>query len=386
MLNFWIIRSDTRKSFQPSKITWSLYQQAYCSSSFTIPDKCYIDGKWIPSESGKVFNVINPFNDAVIGQVPDCSDADTQLAISAAKKAFQSWKTSTSMGEVLYGASYFEWFAEEVRRVYGEVLISQSRSNLFVCQILYVFRNVRKFILGILKFLSPYLTVVDFFQWNFPNAMLARKVAAVIAAGCTCVIKPAEDTPYSALAIVKILEECGVPPGVVNIVTSSKENAPTIGKTLSKSPDVRIMSFTGSTAILMEQSASTVKKIGMELGGNAPFIVFESADMKKAIDGAIASKFRHSGQTCVCSNQFLIQENVHDEFVEKLLDKMNKSLILGDPTNEKTTIGPLINKQALEKIHEHIVTTLLRIGIGSRRYTYDMRTNYSDSSTSSGLS
>ncbi|KAG1705833.1 Succinate-semialdehyde dehydrogenase, mitochondrial [Nymphon striatum] len=375
--------------FRSQRKTWSLYQQAYCSSSFTIPDKCYIDGKWIPSE------------------IPDCSDADTQLAISAAKKAFQSWKTSTvkrrsgilkkahdlhkkyskelsnimteeggkvitqSMGEVLYGASYFEWFAEEVRRVYGEVLSPPMGDRQTM-----IFREPA----GVAAIITP---------WNFPNAMLARKVAAVIAAGCTCVIKPAEDTPYSALAIVKILEECGVPPGVVNIVTSSKENAPTIGKTLSKSPDVRIMSFTGSTAvgkILMEQSASTVKKIGMELGGNAPFIVFESADMKKAIDGAIASKFRHSGQTCVCSNQFLIQENVHDEFVEKLLDKMNKSLILGDPTNEKTTIGPLINKQALEKIHEHIVTTLLRIGIGSRRYTYDMRTNYSDSSTSSGLS
>ncbi|GFS34952.1 succinate-semialdehyde dehydrogenase, mitochondrial [Nephila pilipes] len=348
--------------------------------SFSIPEgKTYINGKWISANSGKTFPVLNPANGNTIANVPDCSIVETNEAVEAACIAFKTWKNVTakeratflrrmfelqmknserlahiitleggkplaeSIGEINYGASFFEWFSEEARRIYGDIVPSP-------------FKNKQMFFLrepvGVAGIITP---------WNFPNAMITRKVAAALAAGCTCVIKPAEDTPLSALAIAQLAEEAGAPPGVINVVTSSKSSTPSIGKRLCENPNVATISFTGSTSVgklLLEHSASTVKKVSLELGGNAPFIVFNSANVFKAVAGAMVSKFRNSGQTCVCTNKILVQEGIYEEFIAELAKAMQNQLKVGEGIQPGVTVGPLINENAVKKVERHVQDAL----------------------------
>jgi succinate-semialdehyde dehydrogenase/glutarate-semialdehyde dehydrogenase len=330
--------------------------------------EAYINGKWISAKKGKTFEVENPYNQKVIAKVADLGEKATQKAIEAAEKALSIWQGKTTVersqilrkwydlimenlddlaliltleqgkpleeakGEIKYGASFVEWFAEEARRIYGDVIPAQQNGK----RILTIKQAV-----GVVGAITP---------WNFPNAMITRKIAPALAAGCTVVIKPAANTPLSALALAELAAQAGFPKGVINIITS--DDAATIGETLTKSPIVKKISFTGSTKvgkILLKQSAETVKKVSMELGGNAPFIVFEDADIEAAVEGAIAAKFRNAGQTCICVNRFYVQASVHDEFVEKLA-KATKKLKIGNGTKKGVNIGPLINKSAVEKV------------------------------------
>eukprot|EP00090_Calanus_glacialis_P038179 TRINITY_DN6672_c0_g1_i1.p1 TRINITY_DN6672_c0_g1~~TRINITY_DN6672_c0_g1_i1.p1 ORF type:complete len:498 (+),score=139.20 TRINITY_DN6672_c0_g1_i1:130-1494(+) len=307
----------------------------------------------------------------VLCSVPDMSSADTLTAVEAASEAFKSWQYTTAKersnllrgwynlcvqngeelarlltaeqgkplpearGEIGYGNSFLEWFSEEARRINGEIAGSPTNTK----EMLFIRQPI-----GVAAMITP---------WNFPNAMITRKVGAAMAAGCTCVLKPAEDTPLSALALGELAEQAGIPKGVFNIVTSSRENTAEVGKVLCESPLVAGLSFTGSTQvgkILYRQSASTVKRLGLELGGNAAFIVFESADLDLAVAGCMASKFRNAGQTCVSTNRVLVQESVHDVFVEKLQEAMEKQLVLGDGFAEGVSQGPLINKSQYNKV------------------------------------
>ncbi|XP_023217747.1 succinate-semialdehyde dehydrogenase, mitochondrial-like isoform X2 [Centruroides sculpturatus] len=338
-------------------------------------DKAYINGHWISASNGKTFNVINPSTGESLGSVPDCGVTETEEAIKAAYNAFQTWSCrpakergkflrqlfdlqnkyqddlasliTAEMGkpfkeaqtEIAYGASFLEWFSEEARRIYGDIIPTASNSKQAM-----VLRQP----IGVAAIITP---------WNFPNAMITRKIGAALAAGCTCIIKPAEDTPYSALALAQLISEANFPPGVVNVLTVSKEQTPAVGLKLCKDPFVSTISFTGSTNVgklLLEQSASTVKRVSLELGGNAPFIVFNSANIDKAIKGIIGSKFRNAGQTCICTNRIFVQDKVHDEFVQKLNVAMEKQLILGDGFKPETTIGPLVNEQAVNKVDKHV--------------------------------
>jgi len=343
------------------------------TSAFLL-DKAFIDGKWIKGSKG-TFDVQSPDNGQVIGKAPNCSDKDALTAISAAKRAFDSWSTTSAKtrgeilrkmyqiqmhyqpllaevislemgkplteakGEIAYGASFFDWYSEQARRINGEVFQSpfQDRMTMYM-----------KEPAGPAAIIAP---------WNFPNAMITRKLGAALAAGCTTVIRPSEDSPFSALSIARIAEEAGVPPGVVNVIPSDRSLAPVIGQTLCESPDIAVLSFTGSTVVgkqLLSWGASTVKRICLELGGNAPFIVFDSADAEKAAQGCIASKFRNSGQTCVCANRIYVQRGIHDEFIAKLAAAMKKSLKVGRPTDPGTTVGPLVNPRAVEKVKGHV--------------------------------
>jgi len=340
-------------------------------NSGLFKQQVFIDGQWLEAEQNKSFAVINPATGKTIAHVPSVSEQQVVKAVEAADQALQSWKQTTakersillkkwyqlmiehqedlaiilsteqgkpmteSRGEILYGASFIEWFAEEAKRTYGDVIPhdKQGRRLLVVRQ--------------------PVGVVVAITPWNFPNAMITRKVGPALAAGCSVVIKPASETPLSALALVALAEEAGIPKGVINVVTGSARE---IGGILTQHPLVRKVSFTGSTAIgklLMQQCSSTMKKISMELGGNAPFIVFEDADLDKAVEGAIASKFRNSGQTCVCTNRILVQNSIYDTFVEKLAAAVAKLKVAPafEPGAEQ---GPLINEKAVEKIQEHI--------------------------------
>jgi succinate-semialdehyde dehydrogenase/glutarate-semialdehyde dehydrogenase len=337
-----------------------------------LQDKSFVNGKWINSLSKKSFAVTNPFNGEVIANVADCGREETKNAIEQAATAFLRWKkTSASeradilrkwfnlqiehaedlgkiltweqgkpvdeaIGEVKYGASFVEWFSEEARRGYGDVIPAQQRDK----RILTIKQPI-----GVVALITP---------WNFPNAMITRKVAPALAAGCTVVIKPAKLTPLSALALAVLAEQAGIPPGVLNIVTGSDSEA--IGKELCENPIVKKLSFTGSTAvgkILLKQCASTVKKVSMELGGNAPFIVFNDADIDAAVEGAMISKYRNAGQTCVCTNRFYIQEGVHDAFIEKLTQKVT-ALKIGDGFGKDVIIGPLIEEKAVLFVEEII--------------------------------
>ncbi|XP_013794757.1 succinate-semialdehyde dehydrogenase, mitochondrial-like [Limulus polyphemus] len=348
-----------------------------------LRDKAYINGKWITSKSGNTFQVLNPANGEVLGTVPDCGAQETEEAIKAAHDSFQSWRFITAKergaklralfelqikhhrelaelltaeagkslkeatGEINYGASFLEWYAEEARRIYGDVIPSSSKNKQLV---------VLKQPIGVAALITP---------WNFPNAMITRKMGAALAAGCTVVIKPASDTPYSALAIGALADEAGIPPGVINIIPSSIETTPIVGKTLCESPLVTALSFTGSThvgKILHITCSCIVKKVSLELGGNAPFIVFNSANIDKAVAGAMSSKFRNSGQTCVCSNRFLVQEKVHDEFIHKLSESIKSQLVVGDGFQPETNIGPLINAKAVEKVSKHVEDAVLKGG------------------------
>ncbi|RWS08040.1 hypothetical protein B4U79_07801 [Dinothrombium tinctorium] len=343
-------------------------------SSF-LTNKVFIDGKWVSALNGKTFLVYNPSNGEILHEAAECTHEDASIAIQAATEAFKSWRLTTakyrsdllrklwskqmkahkalaqlmslemgkplkeSMGEIVYGASFLEWFAEEARRINGEVLQSPQKNKMMM----YVKEPI-----GPVGIITP---------WNFPNAMITRKLAAALAAGCTVVIRPAEDSPFSGLALAKLADEVGFPSGVINVITSSRNNASAIGTTLCHSHDIRGISFTGSTAVgklLLRESVSTVKRVSLELGGNAPFIVFNSADVSKAVDGCIASKFRNTGQTCVCANRIFVQSKIHDEFVEALVSKMSQELIIGSPTDESTTLGPLVNERAVEKVERHI--------------------------------
>lgn len=333
-------------------------------------NKAYVNGDWVEAQSGNSFEVRNPANGKVLGKLPDMNEKDTEKALQVANTAFAEWSKTTgkergivlrkwyellvenkqelakiitaeagkpipeSLGEVDYGNAFIDWFAEEARRSYGEVIPSPMKSK----EMLLIRQPI-----GVTSLITP---------WNFPYAMITRKAGAAMAAGCTCVVKPAEDTPYTALAIAELAHQAGLPKGVINVVTSDRKNAPAIGKVLSQSPLVAGLSFTGSTEVgklLYAQCAVGVKRIGLELGGNAPFMVFEKADIDLAIQGAIASKFRNCGQTCISANRFLIHENRYDEFITKFSEKI-KLLKVGDGAEAGVTVGPLINKAQLAKV------------------------------------
>ncbi|WP_417469067.1 NAD-dependent succinate-semialdehyde dehydrogenase [Maricaulis sp.] len=337
------------------------------------PTQAYIGGDWCDAQDGRCFDVTNPATGAVIARIADCGITETRAAIAAAKTAQAGWAAlpagqrsvilrrwrdlmveradelalvltrengkplAEARGEILYGASYLEWFAEEAKRIYGEIIPSASANNRIL---------VAKQPVGVCAAITP---------WNFPNAMLMRKAAAALAAGCTMVAKPAAETPLSALLAAKLGEEAGVPAGVFNIVTSAR--AAEVGGELTSSPDVRKITFTGSTAVgrkLLEQSAATVKKASMELGGNAPFIVFDDADLDAAVEGAMASKFRNAGQTCVCANRMFIQSGIMPEFARRLAERV-AALKVGDGEMAGCEVGPLINEAGLAKA-ERLVT------------------------------
>jgi succinate-semialdehyde dehydrogenase/glutarate-semialdehyde dehydrogenase len=328
----------------------------------------YVNGAW--EKGAKTFAVTNPSTGGKLADVADLSGADTRAAIDAAQDAFPAWKKKTAKeraallrkwfdlimanqedlaaimtaeqgkplaetrGEVAYGASFIEWFAEEGKRIYGDVIPTNAVGRKLI---------VLKQPIGVVAAITP---------WNFPNAMITRKCAPALAAGCTFVIKPAGETPLSALALAELAHRAGIPKGVFNVVTTSKSSE--VGLELTQSPKVAKFSFTGSTEIgklLMKQCASTVKKVSLELGGNAPFIVFDDADLDAAADGAMASKFRNMGQTCVCANRILVQDKVYDAFAEKLSQRIAK-LKVGDGFDDGVTQGPLITEDAVEKVEK----------------------------------
>lgn len=339
-------------------------------------EEAFINGGWV--KTANTFAVTNPATGEEIAQVSNLESKDAELAIQAAESAFQEWKSKTAKerasvmrkwfdlviqntqdlatlmtleqgkplveaaGEVAYGASFIEWFAEEAKRVAGSIPSTTWSDKRLI---------VMKQPIGVCVAITP---------WNFPIAMITRKIAPAMAAGCTIVIKPAELTPLSALALAELAQRAGVPAGVVNILTADADQSIAIGKALCASPVVRHLSFTGSTEvgrILMAQCAPTVKKLALELGGHAPFIVFEDADIDAAVSGAMASKYRNSGQTCVCANRFYVHKNVLDQFVEKFA-KAIQVIKVGNGMEAGTTQGPLIEQAALEKVEKHVADAL----------------------------
>ncbi|XP_047990581.1 glutarate-semialdehyde dehydrogenase [Leguminivora glycinivorella] len=340
-------------------------------SMHLLKNKAFVDGKWQHAANNAVFPVTNPADDTVIGEVPDMSEKDAKFAIDVASKAFKSWRDSTAReranilrkwnnlclenvdhlaevltaesgkplaeakGEVIYGTSFLEYFADTARHVTGEIIPSPWPNK----QIL-----VTRHPIGVISIITP---------WNFPFAMITRKVGALLAAGCTCVIKPSEDTPLTALAAVELAKQAGVPDGVVNVVTTSRNNAASVGKLLCEDPAVGCISFTGSTnvgRILYGMAAKGIKRVSLELGGNAPFIVFPSADLENALDQAMLAKFRNNGQACVGANRFLIHESVFDKFIEGFKGRIGKKCILGPGTKAGVTCGPLVNKMQVDKV------------------------------------
>jgi succinate-semialdehyde dehydrogenase/glutarate-semialdehyde dehydrogenase len=330
-----------------------------------LRSEAYINGDWIKNKT--TFSVYNPYNQVKIAEVSDCTQVDTESAITAADHAFQIWSNYTAnkrsrilqnwykliienatdlahiltieqgkplqeaIGEIKYGASYIEWFAEEAKRVYGDVIPGQSRKNRI---------TVIKQPVGIVGAITP---------WNFPSAMITRKVAPALAAGCTVIVKPSEFTPLSALALAELSDRAGFPKGVINIVTT--KDAASIGQSLTSNSKVKKISFTGSTPvgkIVLKQSADQIKKVTLELGGNAPFIVFADADIDAAVSGCYDSKFRNGGQTCVCTNRIFLHESIHNEFIEKFATKV-KSIKTGYGLDKGVEIGPMINEDAVIK-------------------------------------
>jgi succinate-semialdehyde dehydrogenase/glutarate-semialdehyde dehydrogenase len=351
-------------------------------------DQCYLDGAWAEADSKKRFDVDNPGTGAILGSVPDMGAAEAKRAIAAAERALPAWRALTAKarsnilrkwydlivanaddlaailtaeqgkplaeakGEVLYGASFVEWFAEEAKRAYGDVIPTPSNDRRIIAI---------KQPIGVVAAITP---------WNFPTAMITRKVAPGLAVGCTFVLKPAEQTPFSALALAELAERAGVPKGVLNIITG---DAPAIGKEMCASPVVRKVTFTGSTEvgrILMRQSADTIKKLSLELGGNAPFIVFDDADLDAAAEGALASKYRNAGQTCVCANRIYVQDSVYDAFAAKLAEKV-RAFKVGVGTEAGVTIGPLIDEQGMAKVEEHVADAVskgAKVILGGKRH------------------
>jgi succinate-semialdehyde dehydrogenase/glutarate-semialdehyde dehydrogenase len=333
--------------------------------------QCHIGGKWCDADSGKTMDVADPGNREILGTVPNMGRVETARAIEAAERALPAWRSRTAgdrarilrrlfdlmvanqddlaellsreqgkpfaeaRGEIAYAASYVEWFAEEGKRAYGEVVPAPAADRRIV---------TLKQGIGVVGAITP---------WNFPSALVTRKLAPALAAGCTMVLKPASATPYSALALAALAEETGLPPGVFNVVTGSARE---IGGELTRNPVVRKISFTGSTEIgiqLLRECADTVKKVSMELGGNAPFIVFDDADIDAAVAGALVSKFRNCGQTCVCTNRFYVQDGVYAAFVRKLVARVS-GMKLGYGMDEGVTVGPLIDEAAVAKVEEHL--------------------------------
>ncbi len=340
-----------------------------------LRQQCYIDGQWRDAESGATLDVINPATQKKLGTVPRMGSAETGAAIAAAQAAFPAWSRKTakeravilrrwrdlmlanlddlgtlmtaeqgkplaeSKGEIAYAASFIEWFAEEGKRLYGDIIPGHQPDKRIL-----VLRQP----IGVVAAITP---------WNFPAAMITRKAGPALAAGCTFVCKPATQTPYSALAMAELAHRAGLPQGVFNVFTGAAEQ---IGGEMTSNPAVRKLTFTGSTAIgkkLMAQCAGTLKKISLELGGNAPFIVFDDANLDAAVQGAIASKYRNTGQTCVCANRLLVQDRVYDEFAGKLVDAV-ALLRIGDGLAGATDQGPLIDMKAVAKVEEHIADAL----------------------------
>ena len=348
----------------------------------------YINAEWRDADSKATINVTNPADGSVIGTIPRMGAAETRRAIEAANAALPAWRAklakeranrlrkwfelmiantddlalimtieqgkplAEAKGEIAYAASFIEWFAEEAKRVYGDVIPQHQADKRLV---------VIKQAVGVCGLITP---------WNFPAAMITRKAAPALAAGCTVVIKPATQTPYSAFALAELAERAGIPKGVVNIVSGSAKE---IGGELTSNTTVRKISFTGSTevgSVLMKQSAGTIKKVSLELGGNAPFLVFDDADIDAAVEGAMISKYRNNGQTCVCANRILVQDGVYDRFAAKLAEKV-AALKVGRGTEAGVNIGPLIDENAVAKVEEHIqdaVSKGAKIVVGGKKH------------------
>jgi len=353
-----------------------------------LSQQAYLNGQWCDADQAGKHEVYNPANGNLLGSVPMMGAAETRRAIEAANAAWPAWKKKTAKersvilrrwyelmmanaddlalimtaeqgkplaeakGEIGYAASFIEWFAEEGKRTYGDTIPSPSPSNRIV---------VIKEAIGVCAAITP---------WNFPAAMITRKAGPALAAGCPMVLKPAEATPFSALALAVLAERAGIPAGVFSVVTGSAKD---IGGEMTSNPIVRKISFTGSTGVgklLMEQSASSIKKLSLELGGNAPFIVFDDADLDAAVEGAIASKYRNAGQTCVCANRLYVQDGVYDAFAAKLVEAVKK-LKVGDGMDNGVTQGPLINEQAVKKVEQHIADAVskgARVLLGGKRH------------------
>jgi succinate-semialdehyde dehydrogenase / glutarate-semialdehyde dehydrogenase len=351
--------------------------------------QCYIDGAWADADGGETIPVNNPATDEVIGTVPRMGTDETRRAIEAANRAYPAWRKRSAKergeilrkwynlllenqddlavlmtteqgkplaeakGEITYAAAFIDWFAEEGKRVYGDTIPSPNDDWRIV---------VTKEPVGVCAAITP---------WNFPAAMIARKVGPALAAGCTMVAKPATMTPYSAFALAELAERAGVPKGVFSVITG---DSGAIGGEMTGNPIVRKITFTGSTEVgklLMQQAAGTVKKVSMELGGNAPFIVFDDADLEAAVEGAMGSKFRNTGQTCVCANRLLVQDGVYDEF-SALLTKRVAEMRVGNGMEDGITQGPLIDLNAVDKVEEHIADAVgkgARIVLGGKRHS-----------------
>ncbi len=351
-----------------------------------LKTQAYIDGAWVGEPR---LPVTDKATGAEIARVPDLGAAETNAAIAAAHRAFKPWAArlakdrsrilrrwyelivehadelallltteqgkplAEAKGEILYGAGFVELFAEEAKRIYGETIPTHKADARII---------IMKQPVGVVAAITP---------WNFPSAMITRKVAPALAAGCTVVVKPAEDTPLSALALAELGERAGLPKGVLNVVTA--KNPVPVGEAMTSNPLVRMVTFTGSTEvgkILMAQAAGTVKRVGMELGGNAPFIVFDDADIDKAVAGAMASKFRNAGQTCVCANRILVQDSVYDAFAEKLAAAA-RGLKVGPGTDAGVTVGPLINADAVRKAEQHVADAVnkgAKVVMGGKRH------------------
>ncbi|WP_151704388.1 NADP-dependent succinate-semialdehyde dehydrogenase [Nitrincola alkalilacustris] len=340
--------------------------------------QAYINGQWIDAADKSDYAIFNPATGEKLGSVPTMGQTETEQAIAAAEAALPAWSALTAKersaklrrwfelmmqnqedlgrlmtleqgkplaeakGEIAYAASFIEWFAEEAKRVYGETIPGHQGDKRLV-----VIRQP----IGVAAAITP---------WNFPSAMITRKAAPALAAGCTMVLKPAPQTPFSALALAELAEQAGIPAGVFNVVTSDVESSLAVGQTLCQSPVVRKLSFTGSTGVgikLMEQCAPTLKKLSLELGGNAPFIVFDDADLDAAVDGAMISKYRNAGQTCVCANRIYVQAGVYDAFAEKLTAAVAK-LNVGNGLTEGVTTGPLIDERAAQKVEQHLADAI----------------------------
>ena len=351
-------------------------------------EQCYIDGAWLDADARKSTPVHNPATGEVLGSVPRMGTAEAKRAIAAAERAWPAWRAKTakeravilrkwfelmmanqedlaqimtaeqgkplgeSRGEIAYGASFIEWFAEEGKRAYGDIIPTHQADKRIL---------VVKQPIGVCALITP---------WNFPNAMITRKAGPALAAGCTVVIKPAGQTPYSALALAELAERAGIPKGVINILTGDSK---AIGAELCASPIVRKLSFTGSTEtgrVLMRQCADTIKKLSLELGGNAPFIVFDDADLDAAVEGALASKYRNAGQTCVCANRLYVQDGVYDAFAAKLTEKV-KGFKVGAGNEPGVVIGPLIDEQGVKKVETHVADALdkgAKVILGGKRH------------------
>ena len=355
-----------------------------------LRNQCFINNEWVNSFSNKKFSIYNPLDLSLLNSIPDCGEKETRKAIDSAHNAFMIWKELTaikrskiirnwynlilenkkdlariitleqgkplkeSLGEVDYGASFVDWFAEEAKRIYGDTIASNESDKRII---------VLKQPIGVVAAITP---------WNFPIAMITRKVAPALAVGCTVVLKPSEDTPLSALALADLAEKAGFPSGVFNVITTNDPQ--NVGEILTTSPKIKKVSFTGSSEvgkILMKQSSSTVKKLSMELGGNAPFIVFDDADIDSAVEGAMISKFRNSGQTCICANRIYVQSGVLESFIKKFT-KAVKNQKVGSGLNPSVEIGPLINSDAVlkvKKILKDAVSKGAEILLGGKEHT-----------------